>query len=57
MFLPKYSKLLDLVFIIRVDFTITTGEARKQVLNLVKNKNITFLAEKVEIKLSQSNMQ
>lgn len=49
-FYPKYRKLLDIVDIIKVDFTITTGESRKQVMKLVKNKNIKFLAEKVETK-------
>ncbi|MBU3145501.1 EAL and HDOD domain-containing protein [Clostridium sp. CF012] len=49
-FYPKYRKLLDVVDIIKVDFTITTGSARKLVMELVKNKNIKFLAEKVETK-------
>ncbi len=49
-FYPKYRKLLDLVDIIKVDFTITLGESRKLVMKLVENKNIEFLAEKVETK-------
>jgi len=49
-FYPKYKKLLDIVDIIKVDFTITIGAARKQVFRLVKNKHIKFLAEKVETK-------
>lgn len=49
-FYPKYRKLLDIVDIIKVDFTITTGASRKQIMKLVKNKNIKFLAEKVETK-------
>jgi len=47
---PKYNKLLDIVDIIKVDFKITTGVARKQIIKLVKNDNIKFLAEKVETK-------
>ena len=46
----KYKKLLDIVDIIKIDFTLTIGEERKQVFELVKNKNIKFLAEKVETK-------
>ena len=49
-FYPKYNKLLEIVDIIKVDFTITTGEERERVFKLVKNKNIKFLAEKVETK-------
>lgn len=49
-FYPKYKKLLDIVDIIKVDFTITLGASRKLVMGLVKNKNIKFLAEKVETK-------
>lgn len=49
-FHSKYNKLLDIVDIIKVDFTITTGEERKQIFDLVKNKKIEFLAEKVETK-------
>jgi len=49
-FHSKYNKLLDIVDIIKVDFTITTGEERKHIFDLVKNKKIEFLAEKVETK-------
>ncbi|MBC8060326.1 MAG: HDOD domain-containing protein [Clostridiaceae bacterium] len=49
-FYPKYKKLLEIVDIIKVDFTITIGAARKQVFRLIKNKRIKFLAEKVETK-------
>ena len=49
-FHPKYNKLLDIVDIIKVDFTITIGAERKQIFDLVKNKKIKFLAEKVETK-------
>ena len=45
---PKYNKLLEIVDIIKVDFTITTGIERKKVMKLAKNNNIKFLAEKVE---------
>lgn len=46
----KYNKLLDIVDIVKVDFTISVGAARKEIFKLVKNKNIKFLAEKVETK-------
>ena len=49
-FHSKYNKLIDIVDIIKVDFTITIGEERKQIFDLVKNKKIEFLAEKVETK-------
>jgi len=49
-FSPKYEELLDLVDIIKVDFTITIGLERRQIINSVKNKKIKFLAEKVETK-------
>ena len=49
-FHPKYNQLLDIVDIIKVDFTITIGAERKQIFDLVKNKKIKFLAEKVETK-------
>ena len=49
-FYPKYKKLLDIADIIKVDFTITIGEARRQVVELIKNKHIIFLAEKIETK-------
>lgn len=44
----KYNKLLEIVDIIKVDFTITTGIERKNVMKLAKNNDIRFLAEKVE---------
>lgn len=49
-FESKYNKLLDIVDIVKVDFTISDGVARKEIFKLVKNKNIMFLAEKVETK-------
>jgi len=44
----KYNELLEIVDIIKVDFTITTGIERKNVMKLAKNYDIRFLAEKVE---------
>lgn len=46
---PKYKSLLQLCDIIKIDFSIVKGVARKTVLDLLSDfKNITFLAEKVE---------
>ncbi|KOA19514.1 biofilm formation regulator HmsP [Clostridium homopropionicum DSM 5847] len=47
-FNSKYINLLKIADIIKVDFTITKGYERKRIIELVKNKNIKFLAEKVE---------
>lgn len=44
----KYKSLMEFVDIIKVDFRITKGEERKEVIKKIKNKNIKFLAEKVE---------
>ncbi|WP_315113959.1 HDOD domain-containing protein [Clostridium intestinale] len=44
----KYKSLMEFVDIIKVDFRITNGEERKEVIKKIKNKNIKFLAEKVE---------
>lgn len=44
----KFDELMKYIDIIKVDFLITKGEERKEVINRVKNKNIKFLAEKVE---------
>lgn len=47
-FHDKYKSLMEFVDIIKVDFRITKGEERKEVIKKIKNKNIKFLAEKVE---------
>jgi EAL and modified HD-GYP domain-containing signal transduction protein len=47
-FKEEYESLIDLADYIKVDFRITTGSERKRVINRVKNKNVKFLAEKVE---------
>lgn len=45
----KYTELIKLIDIIKVDFMISDGIERKKIFNLLKiNKNIEFLAEKVE---------
>lgn len=47
-FHKKYNKLIELADIIKVDFTITKGNERKDIFKKVNSKNIKFLAEKVE---------
>lgn len=47
-FNSKYINLIKIADIIKVDFMITKGYERKKIIELVKNKNIKFLAEKVE---------
>lgn len=47
-FKKEYESLIELADYIKVDFRITTGSERKRVINRVKNKNVKFLAEKVE---------
>lgn len=47
-FKPEYKSLMELVDIIKVDFLITKGKERANVINRVKNKKVKFLAEKVE---------
>ena len=45
----KYTELIKLVDIIKVDFIISKGIERKKIFDLLKiNKQIKFLAEKVE---------
>lgn len=46
----EFDKLIEYVDIIKVDFIITKGKERKEIMDKVKNKNIKFLAEKVEKK-------
>ena len=47
-FHPRFAPLLDVADIIKVDFLITTGPDRRKLMLRVKNRNIYFLAEKVE---------
>jgi EAL and modified HD-GYP domain-containing signal transduction protein len=44
----KFDELMKYVDIIKVDFIITKGKERKEIIHRIKNKNIKFLAEKVE---------
>lgn len=44
----KYDELIKYVDIIKVDFIVTKGKERKEIINKIKNKKIKFLAEKVE---------
>lgn len=44
----KFDKLIEYTDIIKVDFTLTKGKERKEIMDKIKNKNIKFLAEKVE---------
>ncbi len=45
---PLYQPLIDLADIIKIDFIITKGIERKNVMKKISNKRIKFLAEKVE---------
>ena len=48
-FEKKYSKLIEVIDIIKVDFIITKGHDREKIFDLLKiNNKIKFLAEKVE---------
>lgn len=44
----QFEELLKYIDIIKVDFFKTKGNERKKIINKIKNKNIKFLAEKVE---------
>ncbi|MBU3191879.1 HDOD domain-containing protein [Clostridium bowmanii] len=44
----KYKKLIELADIIKIDFKITKGIERRDVISKIKLKNVVFLAEKVE---------
>ncbi len=43
-----YQNIVDLVDIIKVDFLLTSPNERQEIIQRYKEKNITFLAEKVE---------
>ena len=48
-FNEKYTELIKLIDIIKVDFMISRGEERRKIFDVVNiNKKIKFLAEKVE---------
>jgi c-di-GMP-related signal transduction protein len=47
-FEPKYKPLIDLVDIIKIDFKLTLGDERKEVISRIGSKKIKYLAEKVE---------
>lgn len=44
----NFDEILKYIDIIKVDFLVTKGIERKEILNRIKNKNIKFLAEKIE---------
>lgn len=44
----KYCDLLTLADIIKVDFILTTGKERSEIIRRVNNPRVKFLAEKVE---------
>lgn len=44
----NFDELIKYIDIIKVDFLLTRGKERKEILHRIKNKNIKFLAEKVE---------
>ena len=44
----EFDELIKYIDIIKVDFIITKGKERKEIMNKVRNKKIKFLAEKVE---------
>lgn len=46
----EFDELIKYIDIIKVDFLITRGKERKEIMDKIKNKNIRFLAEKVETK-------
>ena len=43
-----FDELIKYIDIIKVDFILTKGKERKEIMNRIKNKDIKFLAEKVE---------
>lgn len=44
----KYKKLVELADIIKIDFRITKGIERRDIISRINLKNVKFLAEKVE---------
>jgi len=47
-FEEKYKKLVELADIIKIDFRITKGIERRDIISRINLKNVKFLAEKVE---------
>lgn len=47
-FKPEYLPILDLADIVKVDFLLTQGRERRELIKRINNPNIKFLAEKVE---------
>lgn len=47
-FEPRFKPLLEIADIVKIDFTLTKGDARKNVIKMLDNGHIKFLAEKVE---------
>lgn len=48
MYCEEFDELMKYVDIIKVDFFVTKGKERKEIMKRIKNKNIKFLAEKIE---------
>ncbi|WP_297430336.1 EAL and HDOD domain-containing protein [Clostridium sp.] len=48
MYHEQFDELIEYIDIIKVDFFVTKGNERKEIMSRIKNKNIKFLAEKVE---------
>jgi c-di-GMP-related signal transduction protein len=44
----KFDELIKYIDIIKVDFLLTKGKERKEIIHRIRNKNTKFLAEKVE---------
>ena len=44
----EFDELIQYIDIIKVDFILTKGKERKEIMHRIKNKDIKFLAEKVE---------
>lgn len=47
-FSPAYKPLMELTDIIKVDFLVTKGKERAEIMKRVSNSTVKFLAEKVE---------
>ncbi len=47
-FEPRFKPLLEIADIVKIDFTLTKGDARRNVIKMLDNGHIKFLAEKVE---------
>lgn len=47
-FKPEFRPILDLADIVKVDFLLTQGEERKELIKKINNPSIIYLAERVE---------